>query len=298
MNENQPETPVIPPTGEVAVRKRSAPLGTHANPLTQPVIRDILYRYLERQPIETIAEVYGITVGKIKRILRYPTVTAERDRILGLVTQHMANRVELLVPEALDTVRDTVRGKNLSELRLKAARDVLDHAKSFEKNQGNDAVKDLGAAIIRELNRKIEGKPSVDVVELTPEEESEGTYGYTQDSGRRPQATSGDIRSGKPERAADRLKHATLAGTSVVNDRGQDDLDTGRARFPDSDQVVSERSVAPGRDGVVAGEAATGDPKESPVDDDVVDSVPELVAGDIPRGQVDLSSERERDKIE
>jgi len=130
--------------------------------------RDILYRWLERQPVEEIAKVYSISPRSVKKILRDPDVLEERDRITKLMTQHMSTRMELMVPEAIELVRDTLRGANNDELRLKAAKEILDRAASFQKESGDSTSKDLGAAILRELGKVAATKlaqhaPEVDV---------------------------------------------------------------------------------------------------------------------------------------
>lgn len=119
----------------------------------EPMRRDMLYRWLERQSVEDIARVYRISVSSVKKILKSPEMVAEHERIVKLMTQHMATRMELLVPEAVETIKDTVRGANLDELRFKAAKEILDRAGSFQKEADADGHRDLGAAILRELGR-------------------------------------------------------------------------------------------------------------------------------------------------
>jgi hypothetical protein len=138
-----------------------------------PMRRDILYRYLERQPIEQIAQVYCVSEKTIRSVLKMPELLAEKERILAMMTQHMSTKLELLLPEAIDTLKDTMRGTNYSELKMKAAKEVLDHAKSMRPQEGSDPVKDLGAAIIRELGKKISAPEPLDVTEAEVVDESQ-----------------------------------------------------------------------------------------------------------------------------
>lgn len=141
----------------------------------EPMRRDILYRWLERQPVDEIAKIYGVSERTIQAILRMPAVVDEKERILKLMTQHMSTRLELLIPEAVDTLKDTIRGSNVSELKLKGAKEVLDHAKSMQKQDSSgDAVKDLGAAIIRELSKQVVSPAPVDVTDAEILEDGQG----------------------------------------------------------------------------------------------------------------------------
>ena len=156
------------------MRQRKVPaIQLRAN---DPIRRDILYRWLERQPLDQIARAYGIKVSAVKKILKDPMVIAEHDRVVKLMTQHMATRMELLVPEAIETVKDTIRGANLEELRFKAAKEVLDRAGSFQKSDDVDGHKDLGAAILRELgrvaaSRLVHQQPATHEVDVSPDPE-------------------------------------------------------------------------------------------------------------------------------
>lgn len=118
-------------------------------PIYEPMRRDILYRWLERQTVEDIARVYGISPRSVKKILRDPDVREEQERITKLMTQHMSTRMELMVPEAIEMIRDTMRGVNNDELRLKAAKEILDRASSFQKETGDSTSKDLGVLSTR-----------------------------------------------------------------------------------------------------------------------------------------------------
>lgn len=117
-----------------------------------PRNRMIMLRYLEGQSVEAIAQIYGLQTGTIRGILASPLVKQEMARIQDTV----AARVVGLADEALDKVRDTMRGENVSELQYKAANSILDRNPDLRpKTDARDLVEGLGEGMIRAISKQL-----------------------------------------------------------------------------------------------------------------------------------------------
>jgi transposase len=117
-----------------------------------PRNRLIMMRYLEGQQIEAIAEIYGLQVSTVRQILNSPLVKQEMTKIAETVGTRIAN----LSDEAIDLVRDTMRGQNNSELRFKAANSLLDRNPELKpKSDIQSMAEGLGEGLIRALGKQI-----------------------------------------------------------------------------------------------------------------------------------------------
>jgi carbamoylphosphate synthase small subunit len=120
--------------------------------------RDVMLRFLEGQSIPQIAADKGLDEKQVKAILRRQPLKAEIHRLAGLANdRYIQERVDMLTIEALDTVRDTMRGENSNELRFKAASKVLDHSpilKAKEQTALGAIGSGIGEAIIRHLAKE------------------------------------------------------------------------------------------------------------------------------------------------
>jgi transposase len=117
-----------------------------------PRNRLIMMRYLEGQQIEAIAEIYGLQVSTVRQILNSPLVKQEMTKIAETVGTRIAN----LSDEAIDLVRDTMRGQNNSELRFKAANSLLDRNPELKpKSDVQSMAEGLGEGLIRALGKQI-----------------------------------------------------------------------------------------------------------------------------------------------
>lgn len=143
--------------------------------------RDVMLRFLEGQSITDIAIDIGLDTKQVKAILRRQPVKQEIARLAGLANdRYVQERVDALTIEALDVVRDTMRGRNFNELRFKAAKELLDKSpilKAQEKSGLEQIGAGLGEAIISRLAR-LEGEQrshaaARDVSEASEVKESE-----------------------------------------------------------------------------------------------------------------------------
>ena len=137
--------------------------------------RDVMLRFLEGQSPENIAVDLRLEVKQVRAILRRQPIKAEIQRLAGLANdRYVQERVDTLSIEALDVVRDTMRGVNFNELRFKAAKEILDKNPLLKANQREDAAHALGAglgeAIITRLAQLEAGKSQE--IDITPPEEA------------------------------------------------------------------------------------------------------------------------------
>lgn len=117
-----------------------------------PRNRLIMMRYLEGQQIEDIAQIYGLQVSTIRQILNSPLVRQEMEKI----AQTVGTRIQNLSDEAIDIVRDTMRGSNISELKFKAANSLLDRNPDLKPKSDAQAIAEgLGEGLIRALGKQI-----------------------------------------------------------------------------------------------------------------------------------------------
>lgn len=113
-----------------------------------------MLRFLEGQSIAGIAGDLQLEPKQVKAILRRQPVKQEIQRLAGLANdRYVQERVDALTIEALDVVRDTMRGKNFNELRFKAAKELLDKSPLLkqEKSVAEQLGAGLGEAIINRL---------------------------------------------------------------------------------------------------------------------------------------------------
>lgn len=109
--------------------------------------RDVMLRWLEGQTPEDIAAEKRLAPSTVSSILRRPEVLREIQRLSELSNEkYLQERVDALVIEALDKVRDTMRGVNGSELQFKAAKDLLDRSPIIKAKE-TGALGELGAGI-------------------------------------------------------------------------------------------------------------------------------------------------------
>lgn len=117
--------------------------------------KDVMLRFLEGQSLEDIAAAKQITLGQVKGILRRSDIKGEIQRLAMLANdRYIQERVDGLTIEALDMVRDTMRGVNFSELRFKAAKEMLDKSPILrQKADGalDEVGRGIGEAIITRL---------------------------------------------------------------------------------------------------------------------------------------------------
>ena len=118
-----------------------------------PRNRLILLRYLEGQKAEEIAEYFELQVSTINWILNSPMVRLEMEK----VSQGAVGRIQNLTDEAIDVVKDSMRGKSSSELRFKAATKLLDYNPELnpKKSEMTDFGVGLGEGMIKAISKQL-----------------------------------------------------------------------------------------------------------------------------------------------
>lgn len=118
-----------------------------------PRNRQIMLRFVEGQSVEAIAEYFELQPSTINGILNSPLVRQEMEKL----THSSVERITNLADEAVDLVRDTMRGSVGSELRFKAATRILDYNPELnpKKSEARDLVEGLGEGMIRAIGRQL-----------------------------------------------------------------------------------------------------------------------------------------------
>jgi hypothetical protein len=112
-----------------------------------------MLRFVEGQSVEEIATYFDLQPETINGILRSPLVQQEMERLSHNAVERVAN----LTDEALDLVKDTMRGKVGSELRFKAANSILDRNQELnpKKSDVREMAEGLGEAMIRTIGKQL-----------------------------------------------------------------------------------------------------------------------------------------------
>ena len=118
-----------------------------------PRNRLVMLRFLEGQTIEAIALHFQLQPSTISSILNSPMVRQEMEQMSHTATERIAN----LTDEAVDLVRDTMRGEINSELRFKAATRLLDYNPELnpKKSDMKDFGEGLGESMIRAIHKQL-----------------------------------------------------------------------------------------------------------------------------------------------
>jgi hypothetical protein len=138
--------------------------------------RDVMLRFLEGQSPKHIAEDMQLEEKQVKAILKRSPIKAEVQRLAGLANdRYVTERIDNLTIEALDMVRDTMRGQVRDELRFKAAKELLDKnplLKAQPKTEMEQLGAGLGEAIITRLAQiESEKAAKTEEIDVTPKEE-------------------------------------------------------------------------------------------------------------------------------
>ena len=128
---------------------------------------EILLRWMEGASVPQLAERFGLDEQKVLYILKMKHIRKEGERLAKLSAQRrFGEKVALLAEQALDKVRDVMVGEETSELRFKAARDLLDRHPLFRvKDVAEGLGKGMGDAIIEKLAQLKYTKEAPRVVE-------------------------------------------------------------------------------------------------------------------------------------
>jgi hypothetical protein len=136
----------------------------------------VLLRWLEGQTPTDIGLQLGLTLAKVHAVLRLKAVKQEITRLTQLTTdEYIKDRVARMAEEALDTLRDTMRGRNASELRFKAAKQLLELVPALRplaSGLGSDVSVALGEAIITRLAQlESEAKSKQKEIDVTDDQD-------------------------------------------------------------------------------------------------------------------------------
>lgn len=118
-----------------------------------PRNRIMMLQYVEGKSIEEIAAHFSLEVSTVRGVLNSPLVRQEMEKL----THTSVERITNLADEAVDLVRDTMRGTVGSELRFKAATRILDYNPELnpKKSEARDLVEGLGEGMIRAIGKQL-----------------------------------------------------------------------------------------------------------------------------------------------
>jgi transposase len=139
--------------------------------------RGVMLRWLEGQSPDEIAQRLNIDRRTVDKVLRLKAVKREIRRLSQLTSEeYLKDRVSRMAEEALDTLRDTMRGANASELRFKAAKELLDKVPALRPappgSIGHDIGVGLGESIISRLAQmEADAAAHRKTIDVTPKEE-------------------------------------------------------------------------------------------------------------------------------
>lgn len=153
--------------------------------IISPRNRGVMLRWLEGQLPDDIALRMHIDRRTVDKVLRLKAVKQEIRRLSQLTSdEYVKDRVARMAEEAIDCLRDTMRGENASELRFKAAKEILDKVPALRPpapgQLGHDIGVGLGEAIITRL-AQLESETKQKVIDVT-EGESEQTLSEQKES--------------------------------------------------------------------------------------------------------------------
>jgi hypothetical protein len=131
---------------------------------------------LEGQLPDDIAQQLGVERQTVDKVLRLKAVKAEIQRLTQLTgDEYIKDRVARMAEEALDTLRNTMRGENASELRFKAAKQLLDMVPALRAPAGGigyDIGQGLGESIITRLAQmESEAKTKQKEIDVTDDQD-------------------------------------------------------------------------------------------------------------------------------
>lgn len=150
-----------------------------------PRNRSIMLRWLEGQSVTEIAGALDISDATVRGVLKRPEIQRELQRLVELDnTRTFEQRVADMAEEALDVARDTMRGRNISEMRWKAAKDLLDRHPSQRQRgpQESAGSGSLGDEIIKRLAQMQAETLGIvpkkeDEIDVTPQDSSSNADG-------------------------------------------------------------------------------------------------------------------------
>lgn len=136
----------------------------------EPRNRELILRYLEGQSVEDIAAHYKLQPASVSVILKSPLAQQMTEKYS---TAPVRERIEALTGEAVDTVRDLMRGKRRiaqldvgevpvgTEHVFKAANLVIERS-TLGKRDEQSAAEGLGESLIRAISKRLREQEHAD----------------------------------------------------------------------------------------------------------------------------------------
>ncbi len=137
--ENQTQSPIELPS-KIAIRNQ-----------------DVLWRYLEDQPVEEIALYYKVEPSTIYSILKIPRIQEQLVEWQKKIELDISTRMELLAVEAMEEVREQMRDHTENgsspSARRECAKLILDRAKPFQRKEETGAPRGFWEALVSQIGK-------------------------------------------------------------------------------------------------------------------------------------------------
>ncbi len=129
--------------------------------------QDVLWRYLEDQPVEEIALYYKVAPQTIYSILRIPRIQEQLVEWQKKIELDISTRMELLATEAMEELRTQMRDSESTKgAKRECAKLILDRAKPFQRKEETGAPRGFWEALVSQI-----GKANAPLEEKTDGEE-------------------------------------------------------------------------------------------------------------------------------
>ena len=98
--------------------------------------QDVLWRYLEDQPVDEIAVYYGVKPDTIYRILQIPRIQEQLVEWQKKIEADVSTRMEAMCAEAMEEIRSQMRSdKTSASAKRECVKMILDRAAPFQKKE-------------------------------------------------------------------------------------------------------------------------------------------------------------------
>ena len=98
--------------------------------------QDVLWRYLEDQPVDEIAEYYGVQPSTIYSILQIPRIQEQLVEWQKKIEMDVSTRMEVMCSEAMEEIRSQMRSdKTSASAKRECVKMILDRAAPFQKKE-------------------------------------------------------------------------------------------------------------------------------------------------------------------
>ena len=116
--------------------------------------QDVLWRYLEDQPVDEIALYYKVEAQTIYKILRIPRIQEQLLEWQKKIELDISTRMELLAVEAMEEIRTQMRDPESTKgAKRDCAKLVLDRAKPFQRKEDTGAPRGFWEALVSQIGK-------------------------------------------------------------------------------------------------------------------------------------------------